>query len=133
MFNFKKITRIAMLAIAAPLTAGFLAAAPTPAEAIGFQNCSGVDLRIHVYNGRDVVQAIAQVGGRIDAGQLKIWKRVKRGKKSIKVFQANDGGFDKLIFSQSNLKHNWDYRVQVSGDGNWKVVPAGHPVPACPK
>ena len=119
---------LSKLCVAAALSIGFIFA-PQVGNTIGFQNCTGDDIRVHIYNGKDSAQIVAKHGGKISAGTLKKWN-VGKKKHTVKVFQAKI--VDKMQIGKGNLNGNWDYRIIRHGNGDWSLVPAGHPVKACP-
>lgn len=124
---FKK---IGLTALAAPLAVIMSMAAPTAADAFGLQNCTGNDIRVHVFNDNDSVKLRAEKNHYIYAGDLAKWNSLAKRKKYVRVYDA--GVLDRVVYSTGNLNRDWDYRVTLSSDGNWNIVPAGHPVSACP-
>ncbi len=95
-----------------------VALAPTESPAITVKNCSGVSVRVHVYNNDDAAQIVARAGGKINAGNRKAWN-VGSGRMAVKVFKT--GLMDQLVVSRSNLGGKSGYHVALDNKGNWSV------------
>jgi len=107
-----------MLSLGALAIVTAIAMTPTEAPAITVKNCSGVAVRVHVYDNADQAQVVARAGGKIQAGSRKAWG-VGNGRVSVKVFQT--GLLDKLVVSRSNLGAKSGYHIALDTKGNWSV------------
>lgn len=102
------------------------------AQAMGFQNCTNKDIRVHIYNNKDRSLMIARNGGKVKPNELRIWHQGKKdNQRAIKIFET--GVIDALVLTKRDLNGNWDYRVVIDDNGNWNVQPAGSPVGSCPR
>lgn len=102
------------------------------AQAMGFQNCTNKDIRVHIYNNKDRSLMIARNGGKVKPNELRIWHQGKKpNQRAIKIFET--GGIDALVLTKRDLNGNSDYRVVIDDNGNWNVQPTGFPVGSCPR
>lgn len=89
------------------------------ASAINVYNCTGMDIRVHIYNTADAVQAFARAGGYIYAGEGHYYD-VGNGQMALKIFQT--GFFDQMRLSVSNVAGNRTHSVQTNTQGRWSLV-----------
>ncbi len=111
-----------------PITAVLIATASMQASAMQIKNCSGVDVRVHVYNNKDFVMTAAKSGGLVKHNAVENFHASKALHK-IRVFKSEQV-FDVLMLTKSNLNGHWAYAIKLV-DGDWRVVEAGHPIKNC--
>jgi hypothetical protein len=109
-----KFLRIALPLIAAMAATGIA----SQASAMNIYNCAGMDIRVHVYDNADSVQAIARAGGYIYAGQGAYYD-VGGGQMALKIFQT--GFFDQMRLSVSNVSGNGSHSVRTNTQGRWSL------------
>lgn len=112
------------LRTALPLIAAMTATGITSqATALDVTNCTGIGIRVHVYNDNDSVMAIARAGGYIGARETASYA-VGRALMAVKVFQT--GFFDQLRLTESAVAGNAHYSVRTNANGRWSIVRGRH-------
>lgn len=108
------------LRTALPLIAALSATGiASKATALNVTNCTGIGIRVHVYNNNDTVQMFARAGGYIEAGHTSRFN-VGRGLMAVKIFQS--GLIDQMRLSESAITGNGNYRVSINTRGRWSIV-----------
>ena len=102
----------------APIALAAALLAPAAASAITVKNCSGIPVRVHVYNNDDAALTVARAGGKIEAGSQRAWG-AGGGRVLVKVFRT--GIFDQLVVTRGNLGARSGYHVALDSNGNWAV------------
>ncbi len=111
---------------------GLVPLAAPAVQAMGFQNCTGKSIRVHIYNNNDRVMMFARNGGKVKAGEVRIWNQGKKdNQRAIKVFET--GFFDKLVLTKNNLDGKSNYQIIKNDRGNLLVKDNGtSAVGTCP-
>ncbi len=112
------------LRTALPLIAAISATGvASQATALDVTNCTGIGIRVHVYNDNDSVMAFARAGGYIEASRTSHYD-VGQSLMAVKVFQT--GFFDQLRLTDSAITGNGNYSIRVNANGRWSMVRGRH-------
>lgn len=112
------------LRTALPLLAAISATGvASQASALNVTNCTGIGIRVHVYDNADMVQAFARAGSYIDASQT-VFYDVGSGQMQLKIFQA--GLLDQMRLSVSHVPGDGNTSVNIASDGRWSLDNGQH-------